>query len=395
MFRLATFNQISPKGLGRFDPDRYRVGAAVAEPHAILLRSHQLAAAEIPPSVLAIARAGAGVNNVPVAACTERGIPVFNTPGANANAVKELVLAGMLLASRGILPGMDFLREVSASQDQPAQDKAALNGLLEKEKARFRGRELAGKTLGVIGLGAIGSLVADIALKLGMQVLGHDPALSVEAAWRLPSSVHKIDKLPLLMARSDYVTVHVPVLEQTRGLIGADLLRHARPGLCLLNFAREEVVVAEAVAAALDDGLLSRYVADFPVPSLLGRADVILLPHLGASTDEAEENCAVMAADQLRDFLENGNIVNSVNFPALSLERSGSARLAIANRNVPGMLGQLLSALADEGINVVDMLNRSRDDVAYNLIDLETVPPPSLLVAMRQIEGVINVRLLT
>jgi D-3-phosphoglycerate dehydrogenase len=394
MFRLATFNQISPKGLSRFDRDRYQVGADVDDPHAILLRSHQLAPAEIGPSVLAIARAGAGVNNVPVTACTERGIPVFNTPGANANAVKELVLAGMLLASRGILPGMVFLREVDASLDV-SLDKAALNTLLEKEKARFRGRELAGKTLGVIGLGAIGSMVADTALKLGMQVLGHDPALSVEAAWRLPSSVHKIDKLSLLMARSDYVTVHVPVLEQTRGLLGADLLRHARPGLCLLNFAREEVVVAEAVTAALDDGLLSRYVTDFPVPSLLGRTDVILLPHLGASTDEAEENCAVMAADQLRDFLENGNILNSVNFPALSLERSGTARLAIANRNVPGMLGQLLSALADEGINVVDMLNRSRDDVAYNLIDLETVPPPSLLSAMRQIEGVISVRLLT
>lgn len=387
MYRILTLNQISVKGLERLSLARYEVASELGHPDAILLRSHRLRPEEIGGSVLAIARAGAGVNNIPVAACTERGLPVFNTPGANANAVKELVLAGLLLASRGILQGIDFVRGVDRELDA-----SSLSTLMEKEKANFRGGELIGKTLGVVGLGAIGSLVADMALKLGMEVLGHDPALSVEAAWRLPSEVRKVDSLASLFARADYVTLHLPVVPATQGLVNSDLLGSARPGLRLLNFAREEVVVAEAIRDALEKGRLGAYISDFPVPELLGRGDTVLMPHLGASTHEAEENCAVMAVDQLSDFLENGNIRNSVNFPTLKLERSGAARLAVANRNVPRMLGQLLSVLADANINVTDMLNRSRDDIAYNLIDVEAVPSDTVLARMREIPGVINVR---
>lgn len=389
MYKILTRNQISVRGLDRLPREDYEIASEFSHPDAILLRSHRLQPDEIGPSILAVARAGAGVNNVPVGHCTERGIPVFNTPGANANAVKELVLAGMLLASRGILDGMAFVDQVDRSLDD-----ATLGAVMEKEKARFKGHELTGKTLGVVGLGAIGSLVADMALKLGMDVLGHDPALSVEAAWRLPSSVRKMDNLTTLFARSDYVSLHVPAIEATRGLINRALLSQAKPGLRLLNFARDEIVDLESIVEALDAGQLGRYVADFPAQQLLGRQDVVLLPHLGASTDEAEENCAVMAAEQLRDFLEHGNIRNAVNFPALALERSGEARLALANRNVPRMLGQVLSLLADANINVVDMLNRSRDEIAYNLIDLETAPDAALLEQMRSIPGIVNVRLI-
>lgn len=390
MFKVLTLNQISVLGLERLPRDRYEIASEFAHPDAILLRSHKLQGADIGDSVKAIARAGAGVNNIPVEVCSERGIPVFNTPGANANAVKELIVAALILGSRGILSGMTYVQGLTHLGDAVEMSK-----LLEKEKQRFKGNELAGKTLGVVGLGAIGSLVADTALSLGMQVIGYDPALSVDAAWRLPREVRKIDQLASLFAKADYITMHLPVLDSTRGLVNAQLLEHCRPGTRLLNFAREEIVDIDAIIGALTTGRLGCYLSDFPHPALLGRDDVILMPHIGASTDEAEDNCAVMAADQLRDFLEHGNIRNSVNFPSLNLDRSGSSvRLAITNRNVPKMLGQLLSILADVNLNVIDMLNKSRDDIAYNLIDVASTPDPQVLERMRAVEGVVNVRLI-
>lgn len=387
MFKVLTLNQISVKGLDRLPRENYEIASEFNQPDAVLLRSHKLAADDLPSSVMAVARAGAGVNNIPVADCTARGIPVFNTPGANANAVKELVIAGMLLGSRGILPGMGFVSGLAEMSD-PAE----LSQLLEKEKKRFRGQELLGKTLGVVGLGAIGSLVARAGLDLGMNVVGYDPALSVEAAWRLPSSVGRMENISSLFARADYITLHLPVLESTRELVNGELLAYCKPTTRLLNFAREEIVDNKAIIEALESGQLTSYITDFPAPGLIGRADVILMPHIGASTDEAEENCAIMAADQLRDFLENGNIKNSVNFPALALERSEGTRIAISNSNVPKILGQVLSALADADLNVIDMLNKSRDDVAYNLIDVAAAPDAAVIDRIRSIPGVINVR---
>lgn len=389
MFKVLSLNQISVKGLERLPRDRYEIASEFSSPDAILVRSHKLQPADIGQSVLAIARAGAGVNNIPIAACTERGIPVFNTPGANANAVKELIVGALTLGSRGILEGINYVQTLTHMTDA-----AEMSKLLEKEKARFKGNELLGKTLGVVGLGAIGSMVADVALQLGMDVIGYDPAISVDAAWRLPREVKKIDNLVSLFAKADFITLHLPVLDSTRGLINAELLSHCKSELRLLNFSREEIVDLGAIIAALDAKKIGRYITDFPAPGLIGRSDVILMPHIGASTDEAEENCAIMAADQLRNFLENGNISNSVNFPALSLDRSGGVRLAITNRNVPKMLGQLLSVLADADINVIDMLNKSRDDVAYNLIDVATEPSAEFLQRMRAVGGVVNVRLI-
>jgi len=389
MFKILTYNQISVKGLERFSRDCYEVASEIGHPDAIMLRSHKLSPEQIVPSVKAIARAGAGVNNIPVAECTTRGIPVFNTPGANANAVKELVAAALFLSSRGVLEGVQYVNSLPSDMHAEAMSK-----LLEKEKKRFAGQEVRGKTLGVVGLGAIGSKVARLGLSLGMEVLGFDPALSVEAAWRLPSEVKRMDNVTTLFSRADYITLHLPVLESTRHLINGENVAYFRKNACLLNFAREEIVDVEAVVAALETGKLRRYVTDFPHPRLLGRTDVLLMPHIGASTEEAEENCAVMAADQLRSFLEHGNIRNSVNFPTLELERTHGCRVAITNRNIPGMLSNILSLLADSGINVVDMLNKSRENIAYNLIDIEGVPATDVLESISAIEGVINVRLI-
>ena len=390
MHKILTFNQISERGLERFPAQQYELGADVGSADAILLRSHKLDAGNIDASLKAVARAGAGTNNVPVSDCTEAGVVVFNTPGANANAVKELVLCGLLLASRGILPGIGF-----ASTQTDVTDYAELNKLMEREKKRFKGNEIAGKTLGVIGLGAIGSLVAEMAISQGMKVQGYDPALSVEAAWRLPSQVKRKENIASLIASSDYISLHLPVLDSTRGLINQEMFSAMREGTVLLNFARDEIVNSEALLAALETGNLAKYVSDFPRPELMGRDDVISMPHIGASTDEAEENCAIMAADQLMDFLENGNIKNSVNFPKLFLDRAADAkpgtRLAICNKNVPTMLGQILSVLADQNINVIDMLNKSRDDIAYTLIDLEATPSDDALAAIAGIEDVIKV----
>jgi D-3-phosphoglycerate dehydrogenase len=387
--QVLTLNQISVKGLERLPRDCYEIASEFSHPDAILLRSHKLQPGDIADSVLAIARAGAGVNNIPVAECTKRGIPVFNSPGANANAVKELVATGLLLGSRGVVDGIRYVDTLSGMDDG-----AEMHKTLEAHKKEFKGSELIGKTLGVVGLGAIGSLVAEMALTMGMDVVGYDPALSVDAAWRLPSQVQKADTLSALFARCDYITLHIPVLDVTRGLINAELLNAVRPGTCLLNFARQEIVDESSLVAALDSGKLRKYIADFPTPALIARKDVILMPHIGASTDEAEDNCAIMAADQLRDFLENGNIRNSVNFPTLQLERVTGCRLSVTNENVPKILGSVLSILADENINVIDMLNKSRDEMAYNLIDIGIHPDDQVLEKMRSLEGVVNVRLI-
>ncbi len=387
MYKIKTYNQIAVRGLERFPRDGYEVGSEISDPHAMLLRSHKLATAELTPSLRAIARAGAGVNNVPVDACTEQGVVVFNTPGANANSVKELVLAALLIAARDLVGGIHYVQTLTGIDDE-----AELNRLVEAEKKRFKGRELYGKSLGVVGLGAIGSLVARAALDLGMDVLGYDPAISVDAAWRLPAEVQRMENLPSLFSRADFVTLHVPLLEETRGLINEESLRSFQPGSVLLNFARQPIVDTEALTGALADGQVGLYVADFPVPGLTDHPRVRLTPHLGASTEEAEENCAVMAANQLVSFLETGNIQNSVNFPAVNLEPAGGFRLAVTNRNVPGMLGQMTSVLAEQEINVVDMINKSRGDVAYNLIDVVDEPNQSLIDSICAIDSVMNVR---
>ncbi|GAB3099300.1 phosphoglycerate dehydrogenase [Aestuariicella hydrocarbonica] len=389
MFHIKTYNAISNKGLDRFNRELYQVSADCEQPDAVVLRSQSLHDQDLPSTVKAIARAGAGVNNVPVEACTKAGVVVFNTPGANANAVKELVLAGLLLSSRDITGGMRYVQSLTEMTDADAMGK-----LLEKEKKRFAGNELYGRTLGVVGLGAIGSMVAEMALALGMDVVGFDPALSVEAAWKLPSQVEKMDNLQALMARSDYITLHVPAIAPTRHMINAEVLQAVKAGAVLLNFARESIVDADAVVASLDEGRLGMYVCDFPEPNLLQRPDVLAMPHIGASTAEAEENCAVMAVDQLKDFLESGNIKNSVNFPQINLPRSGGYRITFVNDNVSGVLGNVLSVFTQNNINVLDMMNKSRDDIAYNILDVEQVPSAEVIKAIGDVEHVIAIRVL-
>ena len=390
MYKVKTFNQISVKGLERFPRQSYEVGSDMAHPDAYLLRSQKLQGEPVPASLVAVARAGAGVNNVPVVDYGKQGIVVFNTPGANANAVKELVMAGMLLATRGILPGIAYVQSLTHLSDAPE-----MAALLEKEKARFAGGELKGKTLGIVGLGAIGSLVADMALALNMKVVGFDPALSIDAAWRLSNEVTRMENLPALLARSDYISLHVPAMDATRHMINGDALLNVKPGAVLLNFARETIVDSVAVLRSLDSGRLGRYVCDFPEPAMLGHARVIATPHIGASTEESEENCAVMAADELIDFLENGNITNSVNFPSVSMPRTpGTTRLTFSNDNVPGVLGHVLSVLADNQVNVIDMLNKSRGELAYNLIDVETAPAAAAIAAIEAVAHVIRARVI-
>lgn len=391
MFKIKTYNAISVKGLNRFSREKYEVASDIGQPDAYILRSHKLHGEALPESVKAVARAGAGTNNVPVDEYTKKGVVVFNSPGANANAVKELVLAGMLLGSRGILSGMEYVSTLTHMTDVEEMSK-----LLEKEKSNFAGFELQGKTLGIVGLGAIGSLIADSALALGMNVVGFDPALSVEAAWRLPSQVGRMENLQSLLARSDYITLHVPAIPATKNLINADTLKITKKGATLLNFAREAIVDAHAVVESLDAGHLGKYICDFPEPILLNRKDVYAMPHIGASTEEAEENCAIMAADQLVDYLENGNIKNSVNFPAVSMDRSPAigSRITFSNENVSGVLGHVLSVLAEHKVNVVDMVNKSRGDVAYNIIDVEHAPSAAVVDALTKVEHVIAVRVI-
>jgi D-3-phosphoglycerate dehydrogenase len=391
MFKIKTYNAISVRGLNRFPREKYEVASDIGQPDAYILRSHKLHGEPLPESVKAVARAGAGTNNVPVEEYTKKGVVVFNSPGANANAVKELVLTGMLLGSRGILPGMAYVNGLTHMTDADEMSK-----LLEKEKSNFAGFELQGKTLGIVGLGAIGSLIADAALALGMNVVGFDPALSVEAAWRLPSQVGRMENLQSLLARSDYITLHVPAIPATKHLINADTLKVIKKGATLLNFAREAIVDAHAVVDSLDAGHLGKYICDFPEPILLNRTDVYAMPHIGASTEEAEENCAIMAADQLVDYLQHGNIKNSVNFPTVAMDRNVGieARITFSNENVSGVLGQVLSVLADHKVNVVDMVNKSRGDVAYNIIDVEVVPSAQVIEALTKVEHVIAVRVI-
>ncbi len=390
MYKVRTYNAISVKGLERFPRQSFEVGSDISQPHAFLLRSQKLQGVDVPPTLLAAARAGAGTNNVPIADYSKRGVVVFNTPGANANAVKELVMAGMLLATRGILPGMAYVQTLTE-----LTDAAEMSALLEKEKARFAGGEIKGKTLGIIGLGAIGSMVADMALAMGMKVVGFDPALSIDAAWRLSSEVSRMENLQALVARADYISLHVPAMDATKHLINDAALAMMKPNAVLLNFARETIVDSAAVKRSLDAGKLGKYVCDFPEPDLLNHPHVIAMPHIGASTEESEENCAVMAADQLMDYLQNGNIVNSVNFPAVAMGRTaGTSRITFSNDNVSGVLGHVLSVLADKKVNVIDMMNKSRGELAFNIIDVESKPGDDVVAAIAAVEHVIRVRVI-
>ena len=384
---ILVHNQISASGLSRLPADRYRVGKDITDPAAILLRSADLHGSTIPTSVRAIGRAGAGTNNIPVAAMTARGVPVFNAPGANANAVKELVIAGMLMAARHIGPALAFVAGLDPADPE-------LDRRVEDGKKAFAGYELAGQTLGVVGLGRIGCLVADAAIKLGMQALGYDPDITVDAAWSLPSQVRRATSVNEVLKQAQFVSLHVPLLEATRHLINDANIGLMRPGAVLLNFSREGVVADAAVLEALDSGRLGHYVCDFPGPQVHGRPQVIALPHLGASTREAEENCAVMVVDQLRDYLEHGNVVNAVNFPRVTMGRESPWRVAIANANVPNMLGQISTAMARAGLNIHNMVNKSRGEMAYTLVDVDSAVSAEVLHTLQSIQGVLGVRYL-
>ena len=389
MYNIRTYNAISSKGLSRFAADKYTVSSEMESAEGVLLRSQKLHTEVLPESVIAVARAGAGTNNIPTDDYTEKGIVVFNTPGANANAVKELIVAGLLLGSRDIYGGMNYVQELGHMDDSGEMGK-----LLEKEKKRFAGSEITGKTLGVVGLGAIGSIIANLALDLGMNVIGYDPAISVEAAWQLSSRVERMESIEALLARADFITLHVPAIPATKHLINKDTLGLMKPTAKILNFAREEIVSTEDMVAALDARTIAGYISDFPAPALLGRKDVLLMPHIGASTEEAEENCAVMAADQLMDYLENGNIHNSVNYPPTKMSRNGGRRITFTNNNVTKVLGRVLGVLADAELNVVDMVNKSRGDIAYNIIDIEGDLDQSIEAAIAGVEGVVRVRVI-
>jgi len=384
MFAIQTMNKISPRGLDRLPRDSYETASELSHPDAILVRSYKVTPEEIPGTVKAIARAGAGVNNIPVQHCTDKGIIVFNTPGANANSVKELVLTGLFLSSRNIYAGINWVQTLNPSDE--------VSRLVEAEKSRFSGPEVQGKKLGVIGLGAIGVLVANAALALGMEVTGFDPFISINAAWGLSPEVKKANSLEQLISSSDYLTLHVPLNDKTRGMIDENRFAQMKEGTRLLNFARGGLVNNESLKKAIEEGKISYYITDFPDGELLGNSHIITIPHLGASSPEAEENCAVMAADQLRDFLETGNIKNSVNFPDCQMDYEGGHRLLIANRNIPNMVGQISTLLADSSINIQDMMNKHREGIAYNIIDIDKAPTEELLKSLNQIEGVIMVR---
>ena len=389
-FKVKTHNAIADTGLTRLKDGNFSVSDSEKDPDAIILRSYKLPVEELNDSLKAVARAGAGYNNVPVEECSEKGVVVFNTPGANANAVKEIVLAGLLMSSRGIYAGANFVNKIDGV------DSADLKAHIESGKKDFKGRELKGAMLGVVGMGAIGAQVAGMGVFLDMEVIGYDPAITVEAAWKLPNNVKRTDNLKNILANSDYVTLHVPAVEATRNLIDKSMLEACKPGLKLINFARDEIVDSSAVIGALDSGQLGAYVTDFADLTLIERAkkfgDVIILPHIGASTRQAEENCSVMAADQLKDYLENGNIKNSVNFPELIEERQSDFRLTLSNKNVAGMIGQITTILAENNINIVEMINKSRDEIAYNVIDLESEPSKKVIADLKALENVINVR---
>jgi D-3-phosphoglycerate dehydrogenase len=385
MYHVKTYNKISKKGLDRLDKTKIQVSDSTDKPDAIILRSHALKEETLPESLYAIGRAGAGVNNVQVSECTQKGIVVFNTPGANANAVKELLFASLLLGARNILPGLEFVKSLAGKGD-------AIPDLVEKEKAKFKGYELRDRTLGVIGLGAIGMLVANEASELGMKVIGFDPFLSVHNAWRLSRNVKPAESLKQLLQQSDFVTLHMPLTDQTRNLINDENIDQFRKGAVLLNFARDLIVDEDVVLDALDAGKLSLYLCDFPTEKTVTNPKVIATPHLGASTDEAEENCAIMVADQIQDYLLNGNITNSVNFPNSSLERSGLVRLTIIHKNIPNMVGQITKVLADQSINISEMMNKGRGELAYTIVDLDQNIKDNTLSELSAIEGIIRLR---
>ncbi|MGB0954865.1 MAG: phosphoglycerate dehydrogenase [Panacagrimonas sp.] len=389
MFKIQTLNNISVRGLERLPRERYEVASALSSPDAILVRSAKMHDMQIAPSVKAIARAGAGTNNIPVATMTERGVPVFNAPGANANAVKELVLAGMLLAARNIAPALDYVGGLKGDDD-------ALHKAVEKGKKQFVGLELPGRSLGVIGLGAIGVRVANAAVELGMEVWGFDPAMTVQNAWQLDARVKQAISADDLATRAQFLSVHVPLIDATRGLLNAERIALMPKKAVVLNFSRQGIVDDQAALAALDAGHLHAYVCDFPTNALIAHPRVIATPHLGASTGEAEENCAVMVADQLRDFLESGNVSNSVNFPKAVLPLlPGKTRLAIANANVPNMVGQISTALARHELNIADLLNKSRGELAYTLVDVDSAIPVSVLDEIQSVGGVLSARVIS
>jgi D-3-phosphoglycerate dehydrogenase len=385
MFRIQTFNKISPLGLDLFPRDRYEVASEILHPDAILVRSADLHNILIPESVKAIARAGAGYNNIPVGLCSDRGIVVFNTPGGNANAVKELVLTALFLSSRNILGGINWGAGIAGRADE-------VPDLVEKEKSRFEGPELRGKTLGIVGLGAIGAMVANDAVSLGMEVIGYDPYISVDAAWSLSGQVIRADTLEGLLGKSDYVSLHIPLSDSNKGLLNAEKLRFMKRGARIINLARGGLVNEADIITALNSQHIASYVTDFPTAELLACPRAICIPHLGASTPEAEDNCAVMAVRQLMDFLESGAVRNSVNFPRCRLDQRAPYRLLVANQNIPNMVGQITTILAGQNINITDLINHHREDYAYNIIDTEQQIPGSLLDQLKNVEGVIRVR---
>ena len=385
MHKIQILNNIAKEGLGRFPVDNYSLSNEMTDPIAIILRSYNMHDLLIPESVKAIARAGAGVNNIPLESMTNRGIPVFNAPGANANAVKELTIAALLISARNICNARDFVRSIDCDGDE-------LKKLIESGKKKYAGIELPGRTLGVIGLGAIGVHVANAALALGMKVIGYDPKVTVNNAWKLSSGVEKVEKLEDIFRRSDAVTIHVPLIPETKHLINNECLSLLKNDSILINFSRGGVISSEEVLAALDGGILRSYVCDFPEPSLIEHEKVIALPHLGASTIEAEQNCAIMVAENLKDYLENGNISYSVNFPSAVLPRTNAYRLTVTNRNIPNMVGQISTCLASADLNIEDLLNKSIGNLAYTIVDLDTVIPDSIINHISDIDGVVAVR---
>ena len=388
MFNVLTYNNISPAGLDRLPESRYKVGPEIENPDAIMLRSFSLHEQSIPTSLKAVGRAGAGVNNIPVDEYTKRGIPVFNAPGANSNAVAELAIAGMLLAARNIVPALNFVSNLEG-------DEKSISNEIEKNKKHFAGFELSGRTLGVLGLGAIGVRVANSGAALGLNIVGFDPFMSLENAWKLTSSAIPATGIDDLVSRADMISLHIPLNEKTKNLFSKDHIKNIKKGATLINFSRAGVVDEAAVVEALDSGALHAYVCDFPTPALINHPRAIVLPHLGASTEEAEDNCAAMVADQLREFLEYGCIRNSVNFPEVVVAPSSEGvRICIANQNVPGVVGHISSVLGEAGLNILDLLNKSRGDYAFTLVDIHADAPPEILERIRSIDGVLSVRVI-
>jgi D-3-phosphoglycerate dehydrogenase len=387
MFKIQTLNKIAMIGLEGFPREHYEIASEILNPDAILVRSADMHSLTLPASVKAIGRAGAGVNNIPVEQCSKHGIVVFNTPGANANGVKELVLAGLLLSSRRIVPGIAWAQTLKGKGKE-------VGALVEKGKNDFVGPEIKGKKLGVIGLGAIGVMVANDAVALGMEVAGYDPYISVEAAWGLARTVRRATSLDMLVAQSDYITLHVPLMDQTKGMLNRDKFALMKKGVRIVNLARGGLVKNADLLEAMKAGTVACYVTDFPDDDLLAVPNVIPIPHLGASTPEAEDNCAVMAVEQVREYLENGNVKNAVNFPACALPAMGRNRIVVANANVPNMVGQITTVLAADKINIADMVNKSAGDLAYNIIDIDGDVAEAQVEKLRKIEGVITARLI-